>query len=274
VEGGGGGGGSPASPRSPASPASPAAGGGGEGKFFVHLLTATHWPTYPLCPGLRLPPELAPFAAAFDAFYQRKHASRKTAWVSQLGSCELRAAFPAGAKTLDVSQHQAMALLLFNEGGAEAPTLTAAAIRAATGIEAEELKRTLQSLALGLVRVLKKEPKGREVADGDAFSFNAAFAHSLTRLKVNHIQLSETKAEAEDTNERVASDRLYQIDAAVVRVLKARKTLEHTALMGELLSQLRFAAQTADIKKRLESLIERDYISRDARDPKVYHYSA
>jgi cullin-4 len=275
---GGSGSGSPAAGGGGAGGGSPAAGGGGDGgDFFVHLLTATHWPSYPMSPELRLPPELAPLAAAFDAFYKKKHSSRKIAWVSQLGSCVLRAAFPSGRKELDVSQHQAMALLLFNGGGSaagEGPTLTAGAIRAATGIEAEELKRTLQSLALGQVRVLKKEPKGRDVADSDAFSVNAAFSHNLVRIKVNQIQHSETKAEAEDTNERVASDRLYQIDAAIVRVLKARKTLEHTALMGELLAQLRFPAQTADIKKRLESLIERDYISRDGRDAKVYHYAA
>ena len=210
-------------------------------------------------------------------------------FVTRLARSELGEPEVSSALGFDVSQHPAMVLLQFNGlyisgscvstqelggGGGEAPTRTTAALRAATGIEAEELKRTLQSLALGQVRVLKKEPKGREVEDGDTFSFNAGLTHERFRVKVNQIQHSETKAEAEETNERVASDRLYEIDAAIVRVLKARKTIEHTTLMGELLSQLRFSAAAADIKKRMESLIERDYISRDPRDTNVYHYAS
>lgn len=36
-----------------------------------------------------------------------------------------------------------------------------------------ELKRTLQSLACGKVRVLVKHPKGRDVNESDSFSFNS-----------------------------------------------------------------------------------------------------
>ncbi|RYG55160.1 hypothetical protein EON66_05960 [archaeon] len=32
--------------------------------------------------------------------------------------------------------------------------------------------------------------------------------------------------------------------------------------------------QVQDLKKRIESLIERDYIERDASDASVYHYVA
>ena len=46
-------------------------------------------------------------------------------------------------------------LALFND----APTLSFQEIREATGIEDAELRRTLQSLACGKIRVLLKEPK-------------------------------------------------------------------------------------------------------------------
>ena len=48
-----------------------------------------------------------------------------------------------------------MVLALFND----APTLGFLEIREATGIEDAELRRTLQSLACGKIRVLVKEPK-------------------------------------------------------------------------------------------------------------------
>ena len=65
-----------------------------------------------------------------------------------------------------------------------------------------------------------------------------------------------------------------QVDAAIVRIMKARKRLPHTSLMSELLVQLRFPAQTADLKKRIESLIERDYLMRDPTDNSTYSYVA
>ena len=52
---------------------------------------------------------------------------------------------------------QTIVLALFND----APTLSFSDIREATGIEDAELRRTLQSLACGKIRVLVKEPKVR-----------------------------------------------------------------------------------------------------------------
>lgn len=44
--------------------------------------------------------------------------------------------------------------------------------------------------------------------------------------------------------------------------------------MGELFSQVKFPASTADLKKRIESLIERDYLERDPNQPGMYKYLA
>lgn len=58
--------------------------------------------------------------------------------------------------------------------------------------EKKEAARTLQSLACGKVRVLQKQPKGREVEDGDTFVFNADFKHDNIRIRINQIQQKET----------------------------------------------------------------------------------
>lgn len=42
------------------------------------------------------------------------------------------------------------------------------------------------------------------------------------------------------TTERVFQDRQYQIDAAIVRIMKMRKTLGHNLLVSELYNQLKF----------------------------------
>ena len=56
--------------------------------------------------------------------------------------------------------------------------------------------------------------------------------------------------------------------------MKSRKRLSHTVLMGELMSQLRFPASSNDLKKRIESLIEREYLERDNEDGNYYKYLA
>ena len=250
--------------------------------MYVHVLTASHWPNYPPSTGVRLAPAMTAAAAAFERFYTGKHSSRRLAWVTQVGTCVLRATFPSGRKELDVSLHQALVLLLFNgqqpaaaeAGGSSAPALQYTAIHSATGIEGGELKRTLQSLALGLVRVLRKEPKGKEVLDGDVFTFNAAFTHALLRIKINQIQVKETRQENDATHEKVFQDRQYQVDAAIVRIMKARKVLSHNLLLGTLMEHLRFACAASDLKTRIESLIDRDYLERDPDNPSNYRYVA
>lgn len=54
------------------------------------------------------------------------------------------------------------------------------------------MRRTLQSLALGKKRVLKKQPTGKDVNDDDVFSFNTDFTDPAFRVHINSIQVKET----------------------------------------------------------------------------------
>jgi cullin-4 len=56
--------------------------------------------------------------------------------------------------------------------------------------------------------------------------------------------------------------------------MKARKIIDHRDLIGEVMSQLKFPASSADIKKRIESLIEREYMERVENDRSKYKYLA
>ena len=85
-------------------------------------------------------------------------------------------------------------------------------ILGATGIEEKELKRTLQSLACGKVRVIKKKPEGRDVGDADVFHINHKFTHNKFRIKINQIQMKETVEENVKTTEGVFQDRQYQVE--------------------------------------------------------------
>uniref|UniRef100_A0A663LNW2 Cullin-4B n=1 Tax=Athene cunicularia TaxID=194338 RepID=A0A663LNW2_ATHCN len=235
----------------------------------VNILTMGYWPTYtPM--DVHLNSEMIKLQEVFKTFYLGKHSGRKLQWQTTLGHAVLKAEFKEGKKEFQVSLFQTLVLLMFNEGD----EFSFEEIKMATGVEDSELRRTLQSLACGKARVLIKNPKGKDVEDGDKFIFNGDFKHKLFRIKINQIQMKETIEEQVSTTERVFQDRQYQIDAAIVRIMKMRKTLGHNLLVSELYNQLKFPVKPGDLKKRIESLIDRDYMERDKDNPNQYHYVA
>uniref|UniRef100_A0A663LNL8 Cullin 4A n=1 Tax=Athene cunicularia TaxID=194338 RepID=A0A663LNL8_ATHCN len=153
----------------------------------VNILTMGYWPTYtPM--DVHLNSEMIKLQEVFKTFYLGKHSGRKLQWQTTLGHAVLKAEFKEGKKEFQVSLFQTLVLLMFNEGD----EFSFEEIKMATGVEDSELRRTLQSLACGKARVLIKNPKGKDVEDGDKFIFNGDFKHKLFRIKINQIQMKET----------------------------------------------------------------------------------
>lgn len=249
-----------------------AAAGGEDVEISVRVLTTSSWPKYEPDELVVLPDKIKAKLAHFRDFYLGKHKSRRLTWQTSLSTCLLKAHYPKGAKNLSVSAYQATVLLLFNE----AESLTTLQIKQLTGIEDGELRRTLQSLAcIPPVLPLLKEPmKTKKIADEDVFRVNQSFKHKLFRIQINSIQLKETAQERKDTSSRVYADRQYMIDAGVVRIMKARKSIPHVELVRELMEQLKTPVTGAEIKARIASLIEREYMARDPDKSSVYNYMA
>ncbi|CAO1635500.1 unnamed protein product [Parajaminaea phylloscopi] len=260
-------------------------GGGGDSsrgqsddfELHVNVLTQSQWPTYPLVE-VRIPTVMAAAAERFRDFYSARNAGRRLHWAHSLGTCTVRAHFPrCGEKELHVSEFQAMVLLLFNDLS-PGEKLGFTAIREQTGMEDVELRRTLQSLACGQIptRVLRKEPQGREVSDTDLFHINEAFKNDRHRIRINQIQMKETKEEQASTEHKVLLDRGLVLQAAAVRILKARKQLKHSELLQEVVDSIkgRFQVDVGEIKKTFEILIEKEYMERVEGERGVYRYVA
>lgn len=227
----------------------------------VSILSAAAWPTYPDTQ-LLLPDEVATQIELFDAYYVNKHTGRRLTWKNSLAHCVVKASFSRGPKELLVSAYQAVVLTLFNK--ADGP-LTYQQIRDLSGLSGQDLDRTLQSLACGKVRVITKSPKGKDVNPTDTFAVNNGFTDPKFRVKINQIQLRETKQENKETHERAARDRQFETQAAIVRIMKSRKTMTHANLVAEVINQTkkRGAVDTSEIKKNIEKLIEKDYLERE-----------
>ena len=92
----------------------------------------------------------------------------------------------------------------------------------------------------------------------------------LKKLRIPMASLDESH-----NVKRVEEDRTNAIEAAIVRIMKARKALAHQQLVAEVLTQLAFFRPDPKlIKRKIESLIDRDYLERDPESNNTYRYLA
>jgi cullin-4 len=219
----------------------------------VSVLSAAAWPTYPDVT-VKLPSEVAKHLEKYDRHYKNKHTGRRLTWKHALAHSVVKAHFKKGWKELLVSAFQAIVLVLFNDIE-EDGNLSYKDIQESTGLVDAELERTLQSLACAKFRVLTKHPRGRDVNHDDTFTVNMGFMEPKYRIKINQIQLKETKEENQETHERVHQDRQYETQAAIVRIMKSRKSMTHANLIAEVIEQTkkRGAIELSEIKQNIDS---------------------
>ncbi|XP_018008708.1 cullin-3 [Hyalella azteca] len=176
---------------------------------------------------------------------------------------------------IQVSTYQMVIVMLFNTR----EKWTYEEIQSETDIPERDLLRAMQSLALGKPnqRVLLKMPKTKEIEPHHYFTVNDAFTSKLYRVKIQAVAAKgESEPERKETRTKVDEDRKHEIEAAIVRIMKARRRITHNNLVAEVTDLLksRFVPVPLLIKKRIESLIEREYLARTPEDRKVYSYVA
>lgn len=191
-----------------------------------------------------------------------------------MGTCDLKLNGFERKYELNISTYQMIILLLFNESN----ELTFGDILKLTNIPPEFIKRNLLALCVKSKtheKILNKE-ETKKIDKNTKFSSNDKFKSKLIKIKVLPIVLKETKEEVEKTKEKVDEERKWILDASVVRIMKSRKTLNHQELIIEVTKQLsqRFLPAPDLIKKRIESLIEREYLERSKEDKNIYNYMA
>ncbi|PAN08015.1 hypothetical protein GQ55_1G372500 [Panicum hallii var. hallii] len=240
----------------------------------VHILTTGSWPTQP-SPPCNLPTEILTVCEKFRSYYLGTHNGRRLTWQTNMGTADIKATFGKGQKhELNVSTYQMCVLMLFNN----ADGLTYKDIERDTEIPASDLKRCLQSLACVKGKnVLRKEPMSKDISEDDTFYFNDKFTSKLVKVKIGTVVAQkESEPEKQETRQRVEEDRKPQIEAAIVRIMKSRRVLDHNSIVAEVTKQLqaRFLPNPVVIKKRIESLIEREFLERDKVDRKLYRYLA
>jgi len=202
-----------------------------------------------------------------------QHSGHKLDWRLDQGQAEVQTIFsPKVKRTLIVTTYQMMIMLVFNSY----KTPTYKQILDITGIPRGDIANHLLSLVHPKVAVIAKKPPGNSLDDSHMFRINPQYQNKLLRVSIPLLPPAKA-ADGKNPDELgPALQRRHQMDAAVVRIMKARKTMKHAQLVGEVMQQLsaRFKAKPPDIKKRIEALIEQEYLERDSKDRGVYNYLA
>lgn len=254
----------------------------------VHVLTSGFWPT-DMAPMCALPLELVRLTQTFEAFYYARHNGRKLAWMTNMGTVDVRATFIANVEDgqrrheLNVSTYQAVILMLFNQRS----QWRFKELLELTRIDVKDLKRHLISLCTPKYKILIKTSKGKRIdEESDTFSVNDAYMSKLRRVRIPLVSqketsllpatVSSTSNPADALPPTVAEDRKHLVEAAIVRIMKTRKQMQHNQLIAEVTRQMtgRFTPPLQLIKLRIESLIEREYLQRSVTDRRMYNYLA
>jgi len=233
--------------------------------FNVTVLTTGFWPSYQV-QDANLCPEMQKAIQVFHNFYNGRTQHRRLQWIHSLGQATIAAKLNGRRHDLIVNSYQALILLLFVKD----ETHDLGFIQNATGLDAALTKKLLATLTISKYKILSKSGDAKTIEDDATFTPNDGFQCPHRKIKIPPPVSEETH-----NKERVEEDRSIAIEAAIVRIMKMRKQLNHQGLVTEVLTQLAFFKPNPKlIKQRIEHLIEREYLERDPNQASMYRYLA
>ncbi|KII86882.1 hypothetical protein PLICRDRAFT_55777 [Plicaturopsis crispa FD-325 SS-3] len=219
--------------------------------FSIMVLGTNFWPLNAPNNDFVIPPEILPTYDRFQKYYQMKHSGRKLTWLWNYSKNELRTNYLNQKYILMTSSYQMAVLLQYNKND----TLTLDELVAATAISKDILSQVLALLVKAKILINEET---------EQYDLNPNFKSKKIRVNLNLPIKAEVKAESTDVLKSVDEDRKYVIQATIVRIMKARKTMKNQPLIQEVISQIsqRFAPKIPDIKKAIDTLLEKEYIER------------
>lgn len=162
-------------------------------------------------------------------------------------------------------------LLLFNQH----QELTYLQICQLVPIHTTELQTHL--IPLVKQKLLLKSPATHSLSNEDRFTVNMDFKSPLLRNKIPVLVSRAVKeTDSNKLQSKVEDDRRFAIDAAIMKVMKSKRRVEYQMLIMETTKLLlqRFKPDPAQVKLRIEHLIERFFIERDEEDKRIFKYIA
>lgn len=88
--------------------------------------------------------------------------------------------------------------------------------------------------------------------------------YELITRRLKYISLTLYQKEAQSLTNQINREREHQIDSCIIRIMKSRRKLDLSSIEAETMKLIAlFDPEPKMIKRRIESLIEREYLGRD-----------
>ncbi|KAM6422144.1 cullin-2 isoform 1-T2 [Rhynochetos jubatus] len=239
--------------------------------FQIYVLQAGAWPlTQAPSSTFAIPQELEKSVQMFELFYSQHFSGRKLTWLHYLCTGEVKMNYLCKPYVAMVTTYQMAVLLAFNNS----ETVSYKELEDSTQMNEKELTKTIKSLLD--VKMINHDSDKEDIETESTFSLNMNFSSKRTKFKITTSMQKDTPQEMEQTRSAVDEDRKMYLQAAIVRIMKARKVLRHNALIQEVISQsrARFNPSISMIKKCIEVLIDKQYIERSQASADEYSYVA
>ncbi|KAI5953220.1 CDC53 [Candida jiufengensis] len=234
-------------------------------EFTPMILAQASWPfTYNKLYNLNIPNELSDTITKLKEVYSAQHHGRQLKFLFNHGRAEIKANLSKKGKPafiFQVTNIQLMILLAFNSKD----SYTIDELHEIVGCE----KSIFQSHLSALIKykLIIEENNLLTIVE----------EYKSKKLKVNFISAVKTTTnqqieEEDEVKNEINESRKQFLQAAIVRIMKSRKTITNTNLLNEVLLQcVNFEAKIIDIKKVIDDLIEKEYLKRDGSN---YEYIA
>ncbi|THV05232.1 Cullin-domain-containing protein [Dendrothele bispora CBS 962.96] len=231
--------------------------------FSIMVLGTNFWPITAPAHDFTIPSEIMPTYNRFVAYYGVKHSGRKLTWLWNYSKNELRTNYLNQKYILMTSAYQMAVLVQYNKHD----TMSLQELITATSIPQQLLTQVLELLVKAKVLVNEET---------DQYDLNPGFKSKKIRVNLNQPIKAEVKSETTEVLKTVDEDRKYAIQATIVRIMKARKTMKNQPLIQEVIAQIshRFTPKIPDIKKAIETLLEKEYIERVDGERDTFAYVA
>uniref|UniRef100_A0A8C2DDN9 Cullin 2 n=1 Tax=Cyprinus carpio TaxID=7962 RepID=A0A8C2DDN9_CYPCA len=236
-----------------------------------YVFQAGAWPlTHVPSSTFAIPQELEKSVQMFELFYNQHFSGRKLTWLHYLCTGEVKMNYLSKPYVAVVTTYQMAVLLAFNNG----ETVSYKELQDSTQMNEKELQKTIKSLLD--VKMISHDSQKEEIEAESTFSLIMSFTSKRTKFKITTSMQKDTPQELEQTRSAVDEDRKMYLQAAIVRIMKARKVLRHNALIQEVINQskARFNPSISMIKKCIEVLIDKQYIERSQSSADEYSYVA
>ena len=231
------------------------------------ILSNEHWPINNFNMfHIKLPNNLITLQNLIFKYYHINYPGRTVQWAYENSKVELNAVFPHKKYKIICNTIQACVLLLFNDKNILFNNfILFNTILKLLNIENKiDLENNIKPLLNSSLLI-----KLNDEINNDKFILNKNFGDENEIIKVE----MPIKKENYVRKEYIEEDRSMAIDGMIVKILKSKKKMEFNEVINYILTNLeRFRVKVESIKKRINSLIERELIGRDKNDANILTY--